>query len=130
MAIPINTSSVAALASATTLVGSISNLLLASPQTTQGYQPQNVPSSTGLISLLQGPSSLLFHYEGEQTATLSSDITDNFIEDNTAIQDQIALKPVTITTHGFIGELNNVPPAGLGSLLQLASNTLTSIAPF
>lgn len=130
MALPLNTSSVAALSSATTLIGSLSNLLLASPQTTQGYQPQNVPSATGLTSLLQGPSSLIFHYEGEQSATLSSDITDHFIENNTAIQDQIALKPVTITTHGFIGELNNVPPAGLGSLLSLVSNTLTSIAPF
>lgn len=130
MALPLNTSSVAALASGTTLLGGLTNLLAASPQTTQGYQPQNVPSATGLISLLTGPSSLLFHYEGENTATFSSDITDHFIEDNTAVQDQIALKPVLVTVHGFIGELNNVPPAGLGGLLQLATNTLSAVGAF
>lgn len=128
--LPPNTSSIAALSQATTLVGSITGLLIASPQNTIGYQPQNNPGPTGLMSLLQPPTSLIFHYEGEQTLTLDSDITDHFIEDNTAIQDQIALKPIVVTTHGFIGELNNVPPSGLGSLLQLASNTLTSLAPY
>jgi hypothetical protein len=126
MALSVNTSSVAALSAGSTLINSLSNLLLASPQQTQGYQPQNAPSSTGLISLLSGPPSLLFHYEGEQKITLDSDITDHFIEDNTAIQDQIALKPIIVTTQGFIGELNNVPPPAL-ALLQQAANVLTTI---
>lgn len=126
---PINTSNIATLASATTLVNSLSNLLLASPQKTQGYQPMNPPTSTGLLSLLAGPPGILFHYEGEQTATFSSDITDHFIEDNTAIQDQIALKPVIVTTHGFIGELNNVPPPAL-ALLQQAAQTLTTVGSY
>lgn len=117
------------LASATTLVGSLSNLLLASPQTTQGYKPQNNSTNNGLISLLTPPPSLLFHYEGEQTTTFSSDITDHFIEDNTALQDQIALKPIIITTHGFIGELNNVPPPALAAL-QTAANALVDIGSF
>lgn len=125
-------SSIAALSQATTLVGSISNLLLATPNpaATVGYQPQNQPTATGLLSLFQPPPGLLFNYEGEQTATFSSDITDHFIEDNTAIQDQIALKPVVITTHGFIGELNNAPASVLGGIAQLASNTLSSIGAF
>lgn len=125
----LNTSNVAALATSSTLIGSLSNLLLASPQSTQGYLPENAPTSTGLISLLQGPPSILFHYEGEQSVTLASDITDHFVEDNTAIQDQIALKPIVITTHGFIGELNNVPPYPL-ALLQQALNTLSAVGAY
>lgn len=128
----VSTSSVAALANASTLVGSITGLLLASPNpsSTKGYQPQNAPSSTGLISLLSPPPGLLFNYEGEQTATFESDVTDHFIEDNTAIQDQVALKPVIITTHGFIAELTNAPATGAQGLLQQATNTLTSLGSF
>src|SRR6185312_8744514 len=96
------------LASITTAATALSNLILVNPQKTIGYQPQNAPSNNGQTAQL-GPS-LLFHYEGEQTASLESDITDHYIENNTAIQDQIALKPVIITTHGFIGELNDIPP--------------------
>lgn len=121
--------SISALSGATGLIGSLTNLILATPQGTQGYQPQSAPPAPGQISSLTPPPSILFHYEGEQTATFSSDITDHFIEDNTAIQDQIALKPVLITTHGFIGELNNVPPAAL-KFLQLAANTLTTVGSY
>lgn len=120
---------------------SLSNLIVASPQTTIGYQPMNqtgnnsslaskIGSALGLQNLLnQTPKSLLFHYEGEQTVSLESDITDHYIEDNTAIQDQIALKPVMITTHGFIGELNNVPPPALAALQNVAQK-LTVLNPY
>jgi hypothetical protein len=128
-ALGITTSSVGALSSAGSLIGALSGLIAASPTATKGYLPQNATGPTGLLSLLTGPPSLLFHYEGEQTITLQSDVTDHFIEDNTTVQDQVALKPVLITTHGFIGELNNVAPATL-ALLQQAANTLTSITAY
>jgi hypothetical protein len=102
----------------------LSNLILVSPQSTIGYQPQNPPSANSTPAQL--PPSLLFHYEGENTATLQSDITDHYIEDNTAIQDQIALKPEEITTHGFIGELNDVPPAAL-AIVKTVADKLTVI---
>lgn len=136
MALPITTaqtslavSSISALAQAGTAVSSLTGLLLASPQNTKGYQPQNPPTSTGLPSTQSAPPALLFHYEGEQTVSLSSDITDHFIEDNTALQDQISIKPIVITTHGFIGELNNIPPFGLNIAAQVA-NTLTTIGAY
>lgn len=125
------------LASVSNVATSLSNLIVATPNTVQGYQPQNqigstsaIASSLGLNNILNlAPKSLLFHYEGEQTASLESDITDHFIEDNTAIQDQIALRPVIVTTHGFIGELNNVPPAALVAV-QKAAQALTSLTPY
>lgn len=104
-------------------------LILVTPQSTKGYQPQNPPNPDGSPSLAPPPPSILFHYEGEQTALLESDITDHFVEDNTAVQDQIALKPEIITTHGFIGELNDVAPLVLKPL-QFVADKLTAVTAY
>lgn len=114
------------LAPITTAATALSNLILVSPQSAQGYQPQNAPNASGTPSTSPQPPSLLFIYEGEQSVQVQSDITDHYIEDNTAIQDQIALKPERITTHGFIGELNDIAPPALRAL-QTAAEKLTVI---
>lgn len=98
----------------TTAATALSNLVLVTPQKTQGYQPQTNGTAN------PSAPALLFHYEGENTATLESDITDHFIEDNTAIQDQWSLKPELVTVHGFIGELNDIAPPALAALKTLA----------
>lgn len=105
---------------------SAAGLLLVTPQNTVGYQPQSLTTLNGQPQPL-GPS-ILFHYEGENTATLESDITDHYTEDNTAIQDQIALRPIVITTQGFIGELNNVPPSSIFAAAYVAAQKLTVIS--
>lgn len=119
----------ATLSTATTAATSLSNLILVSPSQTVGYQAQNPPNADGTPSTQPQPHAFLFDYEGEQTATLDSDITDHYIEDNTAIQDQIALRPVTISTHGFVGELNDIAPAILAPL-QTIANKLTTIGAY
>lgn len=106
---------------ATTAQSITTSVALVTPQTNVGYQPQ----STGGAQ----PPTLMFHTEGENTAHLQSDITDHFIEDNTSIQDQIALKPERITVHGFIGELNNVFPVGLPNNGQISA-LLPNVASF
>lgn len=124
----------------TTSATALSSLVLVSPQSVSGYQPQQPPNADGTLpggsgffsNLISGGGqkpSLLFHYEGEQTAVLESDITDHYVEDNIAVQDQIALKPETVTTHGFIGELNNVTPSFLKPLKFIA-NKLTAIGSY
>ncbi len=100
----------------TTGATSLSNLILVSPQKTIGYQPQSPNGAQA-----KQPPALLFNYEGEQTVALESDITDHYVENNTAIADQIALKPEIVTTHGFIGELNDVRPGPLGTLNEIAN---------
>lgn len=110
------------LAPITTAATALSNLVLVSPQSVVGFQPQAVGSS-------QPPypaKAFLFNYEGEQSVRLESDITDHYVEDNTAVQDQIALHPEMIRTEGFISELNNIPPIGL-NVLQQAAQKLTAI---
>lgn len=109
-------------------ISAIRNIIVVTPSTTIGYQPENQTNSGfSLQNLLQPPNkSLVFNYEGEQTVSLEADITDHYIETNTTIQDHIALRPEMITTHGYIGELNDVPPPALAALQQ-AANKLGAI---
>lgn len=109
---------------------SLSNLILVTPQDL-GYQPQNPDNPDGTISKAEPPPAILFHYEGEQSLTIEADVTDHYIEDNSAIQDHIALKPEIVNTQGFIGELNNVPPKGLDIIKEVADRltTVTAFAP-
>lgn len=107
------------IANATTKATALSNLILVTPQDVVGYQPQKPKTLLSAIPLQKQPS-ILFHYEGEQKAIIESDITDHYVENNSAIEDQIALKPEMVTTSGYIGELNNVPPPGLEFLKTIA----------
>ena len=102
----------------------LSNLILVNPQEDQGIQPQNpIKRNAGQ------PKKFLFHYQGEQTVELRSDITDHYVENNSAIQDQIALNPEVITTQGFIGELNDVVPEELRQL-KIAAQKLTVLSAY
>lgn len=115
----------------TTSATALANLVLVSPQTTVGYQPQNPTLPDGSPNLvLQPVPALLFNYEGEQSVQIESDITDHFVEDNTAIEDQIALKPEIITAHGFIGELNDIPPNAVLAILKKIADKLTVISAY
>jgi hypothetical protein len=119
----------AALSKVTTTATGLGNLLLVTPNT-EGIQPQagpvDVPFSEPLPFGSIDPPKFLFNYEGEQTVLLESDITDHYVEDNTAVNDNIAIKPELITTHGFVGELNDIAPSILKPL-QFAAEKLTVI---
>lgn len=93
------------------IANALSNIAMVIPGMNQGYQPTN-PNWN------EQPSPLIFHYEGENIVELSSDITDHFVEDNTAIQDQIAVRPEKVQVHGFIGELNDISHIPLQPLIQ------------
>lgn len=112
---------------ATSQALALGGLMLVSPQRTVGMQAQNKPSWRRDTSPL--PPALLFNYEGENRATLTSDVTDHYIENNTSIQDQVALRPIEITTQGFIGELNDVAPVGVAEIKE-AAERLTAISAY
>lgn len=118
-----------ALSSITTSASALSNLVLVTPENKGGYRPQNKPNKDGTESKAQPPPTLLFNYEGEQTVTLESDITDHYVEDNTAVQDQISLKPELITAQGYIGELNDVAAPGI-DFIKSAADRLTAITAY
>lgn len=52
-----------------------------------------------------GVNGYVFDVIDDEEVSLNSDITDSYIETNTAIQDHIALRPVKFSLHGFVGEL-------------------------
>lgn len=119
-ALVVGASSAASLANLALVIPQIG---AASPSNTKGYQPINALDDNGNLNLGQEtPPNLLFHYEGENTAVIESDITDHYVEDNTTVVDQIGLKPETVTVTGFMGELNNVLPIPLQALQTIANN--------
>lgn len=71
----------------------------------------------------------IFDYENDTEIRLTSNITDHYVEDNTTIQDHIALAPVRLTLRGFISELsqNNQPPSGYRNFIQNVQDKLTTI---
>jgi len=114
------------LTSFTTSAKSLADLVLVSVNSQIGYQPQK----SGELSVLNSAPKFLFNYEQENKVNLKSEITDHYIEDNTAINDQISLMPETITVQGFIGELNNIPPISLEPILNEAQEKLTLLSAF
>lgn len=123
---------ISSLSNLTTSAAGLSSLLLVTP-IAQGFQPQattvSLPYKAPSFLGNTNPKSFLFHYEGEQTVTLESDITDHYVEDNSAIQDNITVKPELITTHGFIGELNNVVPL-VPAVAQQAFDKLVALSAY
>lgn len=82
--------------------------------------PTNLPSIFATLDILTtlqknaivrpnnpppGIAGFLFDVRTEETVQLQSDITDHYIENNTAIQDQIGLKPETVQLRGVVAEL-------------------------
>lgn len=107
----------------TTTATALSNLILVSPQEDLGILPQTQGTEN------TNPPKFLFNYYGENTVLIESDITDHFVEDNTALQDQIALRPELITGQGFIGELTDITPDFLLPL-RVAADKLTVIGAY
>lgn len=68
-----------------------------------------------------GISGFIFDVIGIQEMNNAADITDHFVEDNTAIQDHVALRPMRFTLKGFQGELNDDLQQALAQLFSSVS---------
>lgn len=86
----------------------LQNLRLANPPYYQAVvRPNNPPLGIG---------GFLFDIPGDEEVRLRSQITDYFLEDNTTVQDNIAIEPETITLRGMIAELTyKLQPPGAQS---------------
>jgi hypothetical protein len=110
-----------ALSQATNVAGSLSGLALVVPQLRQeqvGILPQAKNQQDAKI--FGNPESFFFHIRGEEIMDLVADITDHYVEDNTAIADQIALRPDEFKVQGFIGDVNDVVPRPLEAARVIA----------
>lgn len=63
-----------------------------------------------------------FQYKGDDVVTMDNDVTDHWLEDNTAVQDHIGVRPTMVTLRGFVSELSLS-----GSLLSTISTALNSV---
>lgn len=62
-----------------------------------------VTPTTNLI----GIDGFIFDIIDDEDVIAETEITDHYVEDNYAIEDHIALKPVIFTLRGFVGEISN-----------------------
>lgn len=74
-----------------------------------------------------GIGGFVFDYLGEVGVTMDADITDHYAEDNTAIQDHVAIRPIEVTMRGFISELTLPKPQGVVGALAAAQSALTQV---
>lgn len=81
-----------------------------------------------------GIAGFLFDVVEDDNSDLESDITDYFIEDNSSIQDHIALRPETVTISGKVAELvkatiQNRPVAKVANPLPLVAGLVPQLTP-
>lgn len=90
------------------------------------------PSLTGLDAcaiLAKDIGGFEFDYIGEERVEAGTDITEHYSEDNTFMQDHIAVKPTIITMRGFAAEQSVSRTAILPALSALAT-ALTPVTPY
>ena len=76
----------------------------------------------------RGIGGFVFDIPDEAKVTLSADITDHWVEDNTTVNDQIAIKPDMIALSGFVGELPYIFPGNvINSVEGVAQSTFAEI---
>lgn len=76
-----------------------------------------------------GIAGFVFDVEDETTQESVNEITDHYIEDNSTVQDHVAVRPEKLTLRGFVGELVTTPDDFLAQTQRLIER-LTPIAGF
>ena len=71
----------------------------------------------------------IFDPRGDEDVVLESEITDNWVEDNSTMQDHIGLKPMTITLTGYVGELKTTPKTKAQAIAETASTITQALTP-
>lgn len=104
----LNSSLAQSIQAATNLIGNVVNGFVVSPN---GAPP--------------GVSGFLFSIIDTEEMSVESDVTDHFVEENYAIQDHVALKPIHFKLKGYQGELVNIAGQPFNPIL----NTILALAP-
>jgi hypothetical protein len=100
------------------------NNLLSSVTNQAIVRPLGSPNLTGV-------SGLVLDILEDEEVILDSDITDHYVEQNYAVQDHIALKPLRFTLRGLVGELVDSTPNALAAIFTQITGlaTLGGLAP-
>lgn len=73
--------------------------------------------------LMKSETRLYFDIINEHSVSIQNQITDNYIENNTAIQDHIAQSPIVISLRGLSGEVVYTPPVKALNWMYSEANT-------
>lgn len=86
----------------------------------------------GIVSPLNnfGLGGFIFDIDDESTVNLTTEITDHYLEDNTTVQDHIAVRPKKIVMKSFVGELVFRLDDDSDTPVQKVVQKLTSLTPF
>ena len=83
-----------------------------------------------------GLGGFIFDIEGDAVTNLEAEITDHYTEDNTTIQDNIAIRPVRVILTNYVGELvyrrdntTNTPIQQLTQKLTVLNSYLPGLTP-
>ena len=76
-----------------------------------------------------GINGFVFDIAEECEISLESEITDHYVEDGTAVQDHIALRPEKVTLRGYVGEVV-YNTGGEPGFIQKASEKLTIVTSY
>lgn len=74
-----------------------------------------------------GVGGFIFGIDGEDEVALTSEITDHYAEDNTVLNDGIALKPKRFTLRSYVGEQQTLTSASQPNPLEQVAQKLTTI---
>lgn len=94
------------------------------------YIKETINSYFVLPSEETGIGNLKLDIIGEQTLTMASDVTDHYVESNTAYQDQISQKPIVYTIQGEVGELVYYEKDSIQTQVGYVSEKLSKIVSF
>lgn len=77
-----------------------------------------------------GLGGFVFDIDGDAAQNLTAEITDHFTENNLAVQDHIAIKPLEITLKNYVGELVYRKDAATENVPQQLTRKLTTLTSF
>jgi hypothetical protein len=98
---------------------------------TQSFLKSAISASNTLVSVAGtvGIAGFVFDIADGETVELDSDITDHYVENGTAVQDHIALRPERVTVRGFVGEYRYIVESNQ-TKLQKATKKLTTLTSY
>ncbi len=99
-------------------MSAINPLTLTTPFNGEGVRNNIITSVVSPIVNL-GIAGFEFDIAEEHKSELIAEITDHFVEDNSTIQDHIAIKPEKLTLRGFIGELTDIRSTAKTEVIEL-----------
>jgi len=74
-----------------------------------------------------GLGGFIFDIEGETSINLTTEITDHYLEDNSAVQDHIAIRPKKAVLKSYVGELVYREDDSTDTFVQKAVQKLTTL---